>query len=98
MSAAIGELTERLIQPNSEFCRWVDEVTEPPPDTEVHGRRHYSGILYVIRNRIKRALVFEHRSSREEREHHFDGCDDFGFRGSRFGGPAGYEDEFPGFG
>ena len=60
-SAVVGEIADRLFIPDSGLRQWLDEVSQPPEDAEVHARKTYTGVFYVLRNRIRRALVLEHR-------------------------------------
>jgi hypothetical protein len=60
-AVALGEFFDRLWAEDSEFLRWLDEVSQPPSGVEVRSPRMFTGLLWVLGNRIKRAIVIEHR-------------------------------------
>ena len=98
-SAAIGELADRVFTPDSSLRRWLDEVSQPPEGVELNAHKTYTGVFYVLRNRIRRALVLEHRS--EHRPGRGSGHPPDYLRRSTIDFPRRHnfddDDEFPGF-
>lgn len=99
-SAALGEIAERIFTSDSGLRRWFDEVSQPPEDAKLQARKTYTGIFYVMRNRIRRALVLEHRTEGHA-ERGAARRPDY-FRQSTVGSPRHIhleeDDDFPGFG
>lgn len=61
--AVLHELAEGVLNGDSDASRWLDEVTRPPEDVSFQAPTHYSGLLFIVRNRIRRALVVDHRTT-----------------------------------
>lgn len=98
-AAALSEVADRLLAKDSDLRRWLDEVSEPPRELQVHGRGKYTGLLYIVGNRIKRAFLLTHREDKVDEDlslsyrravHHIP--DQRGYEGNYA------DDEFPGFG
>jgi hypothetical protein len=95
-AVALGEFFDRLFAGDSEFRRWLDEVSEPPSDLELRGPRKVTGLLWVLGNHIKRALVIEHRKDGPPepwmRSRHFTRRD------PEHAGTSPFDDDFVSFG
>ncbi len=89
-TSALERLFDSTSRSDSALVRWLDEVSVPPPDLHVGGSSRFSGAIFVIRNRIRRALVFKHRDHNDAELHSEPPPQH----------PVIYEDddEFPGFG
>jgi hypothetical protein len=61
-AAVLIELVEGALSGNSTAARWVGEVTEPPEGVSVQGSSTYSGILLIVRNEIRRAVLLDHQT------------------------------------
>lgn len=66
VTTALHELTEKALSADSRASRWLDEVTRPPTDARFDALRVYSGLVLVVRNDVRRALVIIHRMASDQ--------------------------------
>lgn len=61
VAAVLIAAAERFRWSSSQRDGWVADLTEPPDDLCVTADMPYTGLLLILRNKVKRALLLGHR-------------------------------------